>query len=181
MRASAAATVLLLLLAGCAAPDEDEEDPLFGICPQWLHGPGGQTTGFRLAANGTGNATDNATVQETELGPAAEEHQGHPLDLYRITLTKLEVDGRLQLRAFDGDGKQLLVRDYRKETPQQVPVVVFTDGDAVDHEFEVFLGDVTGDDAGSPSPVTLRWTLDGAAAEVGFDATFHYKVCGAKA
>src|SRR5688572_18257901 len=99
MRILAAAS-LLLLLSGCAVPEEeDEEDPLFGVCPQWLHGPGEHAAGFHLPSPGAGG--NNSTVHEVELGPAAAEHQGHPLDLYRVTLTKLEVDGRLELRAFD--------------------------------------------------------------------------------
>lgn len=179
MRILAAAT-LLILLAGCAAPTEDKQDPLFGLCPQWLHGPGQHTVGFHLPEGNATNATA-AAVRSIELGPAAAEFQGHPLDLYRVLVTKLEVDGRLELRAFDGAGRQLLVRDYRQAGPQQVPVVVFTDGEAVDHEFDVILGAVTSDAPGAPAPVTLRWTLDGADAEVGFDASFHYKVCGSAA
>src|SRR5688572_13981028 len=177
MRILAAAS-LLVLLAGCAVPGEDKEDPLFGICPQWLPGPGGQATGFHLP---TPDGTNLSMVRETELGPAASEHRGFALDLYRITLTKLVLDGRLELRAFDGNGTQLLVRDYRQESPQQVPVIVFKDGSAQDHEFEVFLGPVTQDGPAAPAPVTLRWTLDGADAEVAFDASFHYKVCGSAA
>jgi hypothetical protein len=173
MRLLAAATAtLLVLLAGCALPgaeEEPEDDPLFGLCPQWVQGGGGQTGGFVL--NGTANRT-------VELGPAANESAGQPLDLYRVNLTTLDVDGRLELRAFDANGRQLAVRDYRQEAPQLVPVVVFTDGSAEGHEFEVFLSTLTSDGDASPAPVSLRWSLDGAAAEVGFDVTYHYKVCG---
>lgn len=171
---AAASAATLLLLAGCTLPGaedkEAEEDPLFGLCPQWVQGGGEQTAGLFL--NGTSNRT-------LELGPAANESAGRPLDLYRFHLSTLDVDGRLELRAFDASGKQLAVRDYRQEQPQLVPVVVFTDGSAEGHEFEVFLSPLTTDGAADPAPVSLRWSLDGTTAEVVVDVTFHYKVCGA--
>ena len=171
-----AAVLLLLLLAGCALPGaeeaEDEPDPLFGLCPQWTQGPGGQTSGFHLGGN--------QTEHPVELGPANEEHEGLPLDLYRITLTNLSVQGRLELRAFDADGRQAGIRDYRLSAPQISPVAVFTDDGAEGDEVEVYLDPVTGEGSSFRAPVRLQWTIDdGSDAMVTFDVTYHYKVCGA--
>ena len=174
MRILAATSVLLVLLAGCTFPnakDEETPDPLFGLCPQWEQGPGGSSSGVHLTAD--------APQSGGELGLAPEEYQGRPFDLYRINLTTLDVDGRLELRAFDASGGQLAIRDYRQDAPQLVPVVAFTDGKAKGHEFEVYLSPITQDEGPSHTPpASLQWTLDGAEAEVTFDVTFHYKVCG---
>jgi len=172
---AAASVLLVLLLAGCALPGDedeaDEPDPLFGLCPQWTQGQDEQSGQVQLG-NGTG-------TQDVELGPAAAERGGRPLDLYRVTLTDLTVDGRLELRAHDADGDRLLVRDFRQEQPQLVPVVVFTDGSAEGQDFEVYLSPITSDDEAEPTPASLTWSLNGTAAAVSFDVTFHYKVCGA--
>ena len=177
MRILALGSVLLVsLLAGCTFPgsedDAEEPDPLFGLCPQWLQGPGGQSAGFALGGN--------ETERTVELGPAAAEHEGFALDMYRVTLTNLSVSGRLELRAIDAGGRQASIRDFRQEAPQILPVIVFTDGSAKGNEFEVYLDPVTGEGSSFRAPVSLRWTLegDGATALVSFDATYHYKVCG---
>ena len=169
--------LLLVLLAGCAFPnaddDAEEPDPLFGLCPQWVQGPGGQTASFALGGN--------ATERILELGPAAQQHDGFPLDLYRITLTNLSVSGRLELRALDNASRHPGIRDYRQDAPQLVPVAVFTDGSAKGDEFEVYLDPITGEGSSFLAPVRLRWTLDGTGSDavVSFDVTYHYKVCGA--
>jgi hypothetical protein len=168
MRRLAAALLPALLLAGCAAPDEEQPDPLFGLCPQWAQGPGGYTAGVNPAANRS---------EERELGPANATHLGKPLDLYRIRLDRLEVDGRLEMRALAADGRQLAIRDYRQQAPQLVPVVAFLDGSAVGKEFDVFLAPVLHGADPAPAPVTLRWNSTGAAT-VDLSVTFHYKVCG---
>lgn len=163
-----AALLLVPLLAGCAAPEEEEPDPLFGLCPQWAQGPGGYTSGIHATASRS---------EERELGPANATHLGKPLDLYRIRLDRLDVDGRLEMRAVAGDGRQLAIRDYRQEAPQLVPVVVFTDGAAEGKEFDVFLAPVVHGGEAAPAPVTLRWSSTGDAT-ADFSVTFHYKVCG---
>ncbi|MHB1260986.1 MAG: hypothetical protein ACYC2H_04640 [Thermoplasmatota archaeon] len=174
-----AAAALAALLSGCTVPtDEPAADPLFGLCPQWAEGPGRQVLDLALPG-GSGNATNATATRDVELGPANATLGGRPLDLYRVRLDRLAVDGRLELRAFAADGRQLAVRDYRQVSPQLVPVVVFTDGSAAGDEFEVFLSPVGHDDAGSPAPVTLRWTADGNAT-VAATVTYHYKVCGAE-
>src|ERR1044072_6091161 len=102
MRRLAALLLLVPLLAGCAAPEEKKPDPLFGLCPQWAQGPGGFSTGLPL---------DNETAQ-VELAPANEPSLEKPLDLYRVKLDRLSVEGRRELRAGAADGKQLPIRDY---------------------------------------------------------------------
>lgn len=167
---------LAALLSGCTVPtDEPAEDPLFGLCPQWSDGPGRQVVDLDLRAS-SGNAT---STREVVLGPANATFGGRPLDLYRVRIDRLSVDGRLELRAFAGDGRQLAVRDYRPVSPQLVPVVVLTDGSAAGHEFEVFLSPLGHDDDASPAPAALRWTAEGNAT-VAATVTYHYKVCGAE-
>lgn len=168
LRTAAALLLLAPLLAGCAAPEEDKPDPLFGLCPQWAQGPGGYSSGVHVTANQS---------MERELGPANETHLGKPLDLYRIRLDAMSVEGKLEMRAVAGDGKQLAIRDYRQATPQLVPVVVFTNATSVGHEFDVFLAPILQGSSASPAPVTLRFSGEGES-EVEFSATYHYKVCG---
>lgn len=174
---AAVSIVAATLLAGCAFPnsedDAEEPDPLFGLCPQWVQGGGAQSSGFHLGGN--------VTQQAIELGPAAAEHQGFPLDLYRITLTNLSVQGRLELRAVDADGRGMGLRDFRLSSPQFTPVAVFTDDGAKGEPFELYLDPVTGEGSSYRAPVTLNWTLegDGADALVTIDVSYHYKVCGA--
>lgn len=181
-----------LVLAGCAVPGEEaeEDDPLFGLCPQWTRGPGGQAGSFVLPAAAAGNGSAAGNASDGGAGPAGTvshevvldavqaELDGQPLDVVRVALERLDVDGRLSLRAFDAEGDQLAVRDYRQPAPQLVPVVVMEGGRDGDLEFDVLLSSLTHDAPQAPGPVTLRWTLDGAAADVAFAVTYHYKVCG---
>ncbi|HJQ93830.1 MAG TPA: hypothetical protein VJ874_06050 [Candidatus Thermoplasmatota archaeon] len=168
-----AALALAVLLSGCTVPsDEPEQDPLFGLCPQWEQGPGSQA----LAVDVAGNVSE-----DRELGPAEASFGGRPLDLYRIRLGNLTVSGRLEMRAFADDGRQLAIRDYRiASTEQLVPVVAFTDGSAAGKEFDVFLSPVDHGSQAAPTPVTLRWTSESGASAVEAVVTYHYKVCGAE-
>jgi hypothetical protein len=178
------------LLSGCAVPtDEPEADPLFGLCPQWAQGPGEEELDVALSADGgTGNSSasgsgasvNGSASQDVALASANATHDGRPLDLYRILVDGLDVDGRLELRAFAADGRQLGIRDYRLTGTQIVPVVAFTDGSGAGHEFDVFLSPVAHDGQPSPAPVTLRWTATQGSATVEGSVTFHYKVCGAE-
>jgi hypothetical protein len=168
-----AAVALAALLSGCTTPtDEPAKDPLFGLCPQWVQGPGSTALTLQLAGNESA---------DREVGPANSTIDGRPLDLFRIRLDKLTVDGVLELRAFGADGHQLGIRDYRQTGGQQlVPVVVFRDGAAAGHEFDVFLSPVAHGSVGSPAPVTLRWMPSDGSAMVEASVTYHYKVCGAE-
>jgi hypothetical protein len=174
MRPWALWTVVLVagLLAGCTTPtNKTAASPLLGLCPQWMQGGGSDSLGVHVV----GNASETR-----ELGPAAATFQGKPLDLYRIHVDDLKLDGRLELRAFAADGRQLAIRDYRQAAPQLVPVVVFTDGTAADHEFDLFLSPVTQNGTASPAPATLRFTASGTDTVIDLTVTYHYKVCGAE-
>ncbi|HUR24974.1 MAG TPA: hypothetical protein VM327_03040 [Candidatus Thermoplasmatota archaeon] len=166
-----ALVVVAALLAGCTVPsDEPEQDPLFGLCPQWVQGPGG----FPLHATVAGNGSEDI---EVAAGNATLD--GRPLDLYRIRIGNLTVDGRLEMRAFAADGRQLGIRDHRIEGTQQiVPVVAFSDGSAAGKEFDVFLSPVTQDSTPAPGPLSLRWTSTMGASTVDAVVSYHYKVCG---
>lgn len=157
-------------LAGCTVPSEDGEgDPLFGLCPQWAKGPGSQVLDVQMTANES---------VDFELGPANGTHKERPLDLYRIHVDHLDVEGRTELRAMAADGTRLNLRDYRLSSPQLVPVVVFTNGSAAGSDFDVFLSPVGHDDAPLPAPVTLHWTQARGNVSLAATVTFHYKVCG---
>src|SRR5688572_3740944 len=163
--------VAATLLAGCTVPDDEtEQDPLFGLCPQWTQGPGETRLDLDLSGNES---------QDAEIGPANATIDGRPLDLYRIRVDNLSVGSRLEMRAFAADGRQLGIRDYRiAGTEQIVPVVAFTDASAAGKEFDVFLSPVTHGSAPSPAPVTLRWTPTSGTSSVDALVTYHYKVCG---
>lgn len=166
-----AAAALAVLLAGCTVPDDEPEgDPLFGLCPQWQQGPGSLALAVEVEGNGS---------EDRELGPANATFDGRPLDLYRIRLGNVTVSGRLEMRAFADDGRQLAIRDYRiASTEQLVPVVAFTDGTAAGKEFDVFLSPVTQSSPAAPTPVTLRWTSASGTSAIDAVVTYHYKVCG---
>lgn len=168
-----AAVALAAILPGCTVPDEDPEaDPLFGLCPQWVQGTGSQPLQLQLA----GNASESS-----ELGPADATHEGKPLDLFRLHVDQLTVEGRTELRALAADGTRLNIRDYRLAPSQQlVPVVAFTDGSAAGQDFDVFLSSVAHGSTPAPAPVTLQWTQVGGNTTAAATVTYHYKVCGAE-
>lgn len=166
--------LLLALLAGCAQPTDDtEEDPLFGLCPQWAQGHGGQTTSVVLEGE--------ERTATRELGPADAQYLNRSLDLYRVRVERLELGNgsRLELRALAADGTRLSLRDYRHEDVQVVPVV-HLGTDAVGKEFDVFLSPLLEDAPGALAPASLEWTVVGEApsAFVEVTVTYHYKVCG---
>jgi hypothetical protein len=169
--------VVLLLLSGCTAPKEAEPaNPLFGFCPQWAQGPGGQTTGLTW--------TVNESRQERELATAAETWANHTLDVFRVRIDALNLTGRLEGRAFSapGENKQLGIRDYRgNQGPQIVPVVVLSAAD-VGKEFDVLRSSIVHGSSPAQLPLRMQWTLDGSAAEatLEYSVTFNYKVCGAE-
>lgn len=158
-----------LSLSGCAAPEDGEgTDPLFGVCPQWMQGPGEQQGNVALTGPG---------AQQTLVGNVTPRHLDRPLDLLRIQVTQADVDGDLELRAVAADGSRLNLRDYRLPDVQTGPVVHLA-GDADGKEFDAFLSPVLQDGLAAPMPVQLNWTLDGGSAQVAYTVTFHYKVCG---
>jgi hypothetical protein len=174
--------VLLVLLAGCAEEPEEEEDPLFGFCPQWLQGP--DQDQVTIALNAT-NLTATTSLRPMEGSELRTEYQDRVLDMYRIRLVSASViDGSVQMRAFSDDeqGAQKAVRDYRIDGPQFFPVVHLTSEDE-GREFDVILTSVSQEQEPAPSALTLAWTFDpigeGGSAQIVGNVTYHYRVCGA--
>lgn len=164
------AVILAFLVAGCAQPGDDEpDDPLFGLCPQWAQGPGGTTGSVQLMREGS---------VARELGPAQEQYLERPLDLFRVTVEDIDVSGVLELRAQAADGQRLTLRDYRLGETQMVAVANLGP-DAAGNEFDVFLSAVLEDAPAAQLPASLNWTLYGDSAFVAYNVTYHYKVCGA--
>lgn len=160
--------VTVLLLAGCAAPEEEEQDNLVGLCPQWMQAGGAQTGGLRINDNGTARI---------ELGPVNATHRNLPLDLFRVQIVSFDGDGILRLRATDANGNRLSLRDYRADNLQVLPVVV-VDAAAVGHDFDIMLSPLLQDVPPAPLPASLNLTLEGSTAFVEYAVTYHYKVCG---
>ncbi len=175
----------LVLFAGCAAPVDEEDDPLVGLCPAWLQGPGEAAAGAHL-----GPARNVSVEIAPPPGPDSSDPQvaagyivdGRSLDLVRVRIAGLAAtDGLVELRAHSGD-RQLVIRDYREETAQLKPSVVLGPPDA-GQEFDVLLSPITHGSAPQPGSVRLEWSfsgvsLDSATADVTATATFHYRVCG---
>lgn len=184
----ALAVLAFLLVAGCAQPGKDAEgDPLFGLCPQWAQGHGGLTSSARLEGTATNANATNAT-EETNANPAASATSvlepadalflNRPLDLYRVRIEGLDLNGTLALRAAAADGMRLAIRDYRSMDIPLVPVV-HLDARDVGKEFDVYLSPVLDESPAATAPARLEWTLEGTSAFVNFSVTYHYKVCGA--
>lgn len=174
--------VTLLLLPGCALPGAEEtkdEDPLFGLCPQWVQGPG--------ALGGSVVLDATTTTDETRVdlpGSLADgfggngTFRGRSLDVYRVTIDNVS-GSAVQLRAFTLDGgRQFAIRDYRAESVQMVPVASIAP-DAAGKEFDIHLTAVSAAEAPDPQPIRLRWSHDAGEAQVWFTVTFLYRVCGA--
>lgn len=178
LRFVAALVAAASLLPGCVQPPEEEDDPLVGLCPAWLQGPGEA----RVAA-GLGAAREsNATAEPPGAAAANWSHQGRILDLYQVTLDRVAAEGgAVEMRAYS-EGRQLRLRDFREAEAQLKPVVVLGPGDE-GREFDVLLSPLTEEAPPQPGPLELRWgfaagSLVSATASVEATVTFHYRVCG---
>lgn len=183
---AAPAVVLALLLSGCTANDDTDANPLFGWCPQWVQGPGSHPVNLYISDVNAENETDSRILHPPGISFSGngtpDVFQGRPLDLYRITLDRINATGNVELRAFDQDGIQLGIRDYRHQDDavQVVPLAIVAADDAGAH-FDVALTSVSHDDRANPGSLRVRWTMaDGGAAVIAYTATYHYKVCGAQ-
>lgn len=181
-RPALASMVLLALLAtglaGCADEPEDEEDPLLGLCPQWMQGPGSHPIIMDL--NTSRNVREMLVFPDND-GQVLGEHQGRSLDLYRLSLAEVEVSGgTLELRAYaNATGEQKAIRDYRLTRAQLQPSVRL-DGEDAGREFDVALTPITQETAPAPDALRISWRLVGdGQASIRGTVTFHYRVCGA--
>jgi hypothetical protein len=166
------------LLAGCAAPKEKEQDPLFGLCPQWMQGPGEDRVAVDLNASSSPEAR---TVFPSDAGLLRSEFRGRSLDLYRLRVDSIEVSGgTLEMRAFaNRTEEQKAIRDYRLEDAQLRPVVRLVSSDA-GREFDVALTPISQETAPAPDALRLAWTFTGEGqAHLEGVVTYHYRVCGA--
>lgn len=162
MRVLALLAVVAVALSGCTLPEEETQDPLFGVCPQWIPGPW--------------NATVEAGPGEQVLTPDPLELDGRPVDRYRIRFDAFAPNGTVQLRAY-AEGRQIGIYDFRAPEVQVLPVLTLDAAEqAVGHEFDVILSDVAHGSEPAPSPLRLEWSGDFAATVT---VTAHYRVCGA--
>jgi len=170
--------LLAFLLPGCTEEPEDKEDPLFGLCLQWMQGPGHDTVTVAVNASSSPAAQ---VVFPAEDGELRAEYRGRSLDLYRIELESVEVTGgALELRAYAGQtDEQKAIRDYRVEGAQLHPVVRIGSEDA-GREFDVALTPVSQETAPAPDALRLAWSFEGEGeAHIVGNVTYHYRVCGA--
>lgn len=171
------AVLLLLLapaLAGCFGPEEEApEDPLLGVCPQWVPGDWNGTAALALS----GAATDMHV-----LSPSLEDPEGRTLDLYRFTFHNVSLDGTLQLRAYaDEADRRLGILDHRDpEGPELLPVLTLgPDSDVEGQDFQVVLAALEHGSPPAPDALRLEWGLDGGSASLELQVTALYRVCGA--
>lgn len=171
--------VLLLAtpLAGCFGEEEEkQEDPLVGWCPQWAAGPQTATVQGNLT-----NGVQEAYVAPQVDGAFAPEHEGRPLDLYRLRLNVTVDGGELRLAAYNGDsGTSAILRDTRFAPGQQVQPFARFGENATDVVLEALLNPVDLQEDLASAPLRLEWSVDnGTAAAWQGTVTFHYRVCGA--
>lgn len=184
MRPSAAllALAFAFLSAGCVQEAPPAGPDLIRYCPQWQAGATRSET-VVLQAAGTGGAN------ETRPQEANATLDGHPLNLFRVVVTRLDLpEGRLEMRAFTkAEHKPLNLYDYRNSGGvafTSTPVVNLEPGaNVTGKEFDTLLTSVLQSDPGTGGPIDLAWSFEGASpgtqATVEYTVTPHYRVCGA--
>jgi hypothetical protein len=179
MRSALLATVAVLvvvLLSGCTVPTKDDKSkttsPLFGVCPQWVEGAVRHAGTFTL--HGPGNQSD--------FVPGEPYVDGRGLDLLRIDNLDVTVNGTLTLRVFQPDAhgnatdRGYNIVDYRQPGTERRVQVAFT-GATKGAVLEIYLNPIDAPaDAGGP--VLLVWTLEGSDAQLHYEVSQNYRVCG---
>lgn len=171
-----------VLAAGCIAPQQGAptSPALLGYCPQWLPGPGQADATHTLDA-----AAPNAT--QRVAGEA--ERDGRPLDVYRVRVQRLDVEGgHVELRArVEGNGTPgRNIYDFRQPAgAKAVPYLVLAGAANDTREYDVLLNPVAQGATLQPAAaVLLDWQFvpdqpGQGHATVGYQVTFLYRVCGA--
>jgi hypothetical protein len=167
--------VLLVLLAGCIAPETEPTRELLGYCPQWVPGPGQFAGSVEVDAE--------ARDASVEISPELR-NGGRPLDVYRLRLDRLEVEGGvLEVRAHvlnsTAPGRNFF--DYRQVAFRSVPFLVLAKAEDVGAEFDVVLSPVSHGETVESKALRLDWTFVGASGKASAEYTvrFLYRVCGA--
>jgi len=173
--ALALAAVASFALAGCVTSDQPAQDNLIGDCPDWQQGPGQ----FDGHADLAGDHPVNATV-----APANMTLGRRSLDLYRIRITRIAVDGgRAELHAWAANGSRAFnIYDYRPNPFHSVPFLSLHGGANDTGEYDVLLSPPAQGEAPQPTALQLDWTFvpsgAGGSATIDYTVTFHYRVCG---
>lgn len=167
MRSLVPVLLLVVLLSGCVADEEEPEDPLFAVCPQWVQGP------YPLEATATAENGTTVRLAPEQNGSLVAEHDGFPLDLYVLTV---EAGGPVAVRAATTDGRDLLLRDTAAPEPDSRIRIEVEDR----AEVALYLTAVAHGTPAEPSGVvlTLEPVGDGAP-EVTVTGSPWYRVCGA--
>jgi hypothetical protein len=175
------ASLLLLLagtLAGCLDETAAPPQPLLGLCPQWVQGPGFVPVDLALAAGEMRvvRVVPPGADPVNRTGPGWVFH-GRSLDLVRLQFSYAPA-ASLSLRATRGSDASLLgILDYR-DGRHIVPSIAFAASPAADEPFDVILTAISQNEPPAPGPVELRFTAQSDTHLVG-NVTFHYRVCGA--
>lgn len=155
--------LLMVVLAGCATEDEEPQDPLFSVCPQWIEGP------YPMEQAGRVDGSASMTLEPMRNGSLAAEHDGFALDLYVLNVI---TDAPVTVSAATTDGRNLLVRDTHAGEPDSRPALTVNGAT----EIAVYLTAVSHGTEPDPTGLVLR--LEGDAS-VTVDARAWYRVCGA--
>lgn len=168
MRSLVPVLMLALALSGCVSDEEEPEDPLIAVCPQWVEGP------YALEASAAvGDATE-VTLAPERNGTLAAEFDGFPLDLYVLTV---EASAPVTVQAATGDGRNLLLRDTSAPEPDSRPRLT-VEGTA---QVALYLTAVAHGTEADPSEavLTLAPAEGTETAQVSITGTAWYRVCGA--
>jgi len=172
---SLSALALLAALSGCVATEEPPQDHLIANCPQWQQGPGEADLHAELGPGQGVNAT--VAPQNLTLGRRS-------LDLYRIRITRIAVDGgRVELRAWAANGTRAYnLYDYRPNPVHSVPFLSLHGGANDTAEYDVLLSPLAQGEVLQPTALRLEWSFvpsgPGGSASVDYTVTYHYRVCG---
>jgi len=168
MRGLVILSLLSIAFAGCTAPEE-QPDPLFGVCPQWLDG---EPESGRLDAPGSTITTANASMSHVGSDLA--------LDRYHVVFSDIETDGTMEVKAYaDADGRALRFTDHRDPAVTRTPTFLAFDAASGTVEVDVYLTALTHGTAASPSDLRLEVTgVGNATGSMQVQVTPGYRVCG---
>ena len=177
--------LLTFLLAGCTLPEEEEVEPLLGVCPQWLDSEWTGTAGAALNASRPGHTM---VLVPLHNGTPVLSQDGQPLDRYTLRFTNLRISGgTVEVRAFlDSTEAQRGILDHRDDDgTMSKPFLTFGPATNVTGvEFEVFLSSI--EHGSTPQSDALRLTAtfkpfvqEDGHASFGVLAKAGYRVCGA--